>query len=207
VTITIERKTRYPHLVTLPRLRPIALSPHYERRALPSLAMYRSHVRYARICFGGCPKKSLIWTLLVNLPPMGSECSSSLLFTGRHPDSSSRHGSFREHQSPPHRSVVQSSRMLPLALQRRLLAHMFSGSLAGSPVLVCGAGCGILPCPEILLFGVYLCVRGQARGEAKLLQRWISHDRWQVVARASDSSFFSTHCCNMSRAAPDGRRP
>lgn len=35
--------------------------------------------------------------------------------------------------------VVQSSRVFPLALQRRPSAHTFSGSLAGSPVLVCGA--------------------------------------------------------------------
>jgi hypothetical protein len=33
-----------------------------------------------------------------NLSPLGSECS--LPFTGRHPDSSSRHGRFKEHQSP-----------------------------------------------------------------------------------------------------------
>jgi hypothetical protein len=52
--------------------------------------MYRSHVRYARICFDSRRKKSL--------SPMGSECS--LPFTGRHPDSSSRHGRFKEHQSP-----------------------------------------------------------------------------------------------------------
>jgi hypothetical protein len=54
--------------------------------------------------------------------------------------------------SPP---VVQSSRVLPLALQRRPSAHMFSGSLAGSPVLVCGADCGILqyPAPRCFLSG------------------------------------------------------
>ena len=37
-----------------------------------------------------------LWTLLASC--LGSECS--LPFTGRHPDSSSRHGSFKEHQSP-----------------------------------------------------------------------------------------------------------
>jgi hypothetical protein len=58
--------------------------------------MYRSHVRYARICFDSGGKKSL--DAPCNLSPMGSECS--LPFTGRHPDSSSRHGSFKEHQSP-----------------------------------------------------------------------------------------------------------
>lgn len=65
-------------------------------------------------------------------------------------DSLSRQGSFKEHQSHhPSSSPVG----LPLALQGRPSAHMFSGSLAGSPVLVCGADCGNLPVPRYIYLG------------------------------------------------------
>jgi hypothetical protein len=103
-------------------------------------------VRYARICFDSRRKKSLTlleicqsWLLNVLFP-------SPVVI----PDSLSSQGSFKEHHSPhPSSSPVG----LPLALQGRPSVHMFSGSLAGSPLLVCGAESGSLPAPRYIYSG------------------------------------------------------
>jgi hypothetical protein len=59
--------------------------------------------------------------------------------------------------SPP---VIESSRVLPLASYKRgPSAHTFSRSLAGSPVLVGGADCGILLPRHTFIRGLPLCQR------------------------------------------------
>jgi hypothetical protein len=153
--------------------------------------MYRSHVRYARICFDSRRKTSL--DASCNLSPVGSECS--LPFTGRHPDSSSRHGRFKEHQSHhPSSSPVgccpwRYQRPRPIRSPKPCRKPSF-GLWRGLPAPIYSVP-GFTFVPEVKHMESYL-------------ERWISHDSksWHGLRVA-----FSAHCCDMHRAAPDGRRP
>ena len=156
--------------------------------------MYRtSHVRYARIRFDSRRKKSLDGFL--QFVTLGFWMFSSL-----HRSSSKFVIETRRFQgasiSPP---VVQSGRVLPLALQRRPSAHTFSGSLAGSPVLVCGAECGALP-RDAFIRGLPLCQRRSSRWRSTITCTVGSR---KIVSRGTgfESPFFAHD------TAPSGRRP
>jgi hypothetical protein len=81
---------------------------------------------------------------------------------------------------------------------------MFSGSLARSLVLDCGADCGTLPAPRYIYSG-FAFVPEEAKHMEKqsYCRAGISHDS------KSWHRFRVTFFCrpDMSRAAPDGHRP
>jgi hypothetical protein len=159
--------------------------------------MYRGHVRYARIRFDSRLKKKSL-DAPCNLSPMGSE--SSLLFY--------RSSGFVIETGKYQGASISSS---PVGCspwrykEDRQSAHMFSGSLAGTPVLVCGADCGYLP-RDTFIRGLPLCQRRPSTWRSKVT---VTLGSRTVASRGTgfESPIFSAHCCDVPRAAPVGRRP
>ena len=127
---------------------------------------------------------------------MASECS--LPFAGRHPGFVIETGKFQGASISP--SVVQSSRVALGATRKTIGPHVLRKP-CWKPCFGLWRGLRQPTRPEIHLFGVYLCARGgQACGEAELESRTI-----KSRGTGFESPFFYAHCCDMSRAVPDGR--
>jgi len=147
--------------------------------------MYRSHVRYARIYLDSRRKKTL--DASCNLSPMGSKCS--LPFTGRHPDSSSRHGRFKEHQSPhPSSSPVGC---YPWRLTEKTIGPHVPRKPCPKPSFGLWRGLRHPPCPEILLLfrGLPLC---QRRSSARISRVTCNIGSRTIASRGTgfESPFF-----------------
>jgi hypothetical protein len=156
--------------------------------------MSRSHVRYARICFDSHLK--IFWTPLVIYHPWVLNLLFS--FTG-HPDSSSRQGSFKEHQSPH-----PSSSPVGCRPWRYKEDHRPTCSPEALPEAQFWFVARIAaPCPEM----GFTFVPEEAKHMEK--QSAVTLGSRVIASRGTgfESPIFSAHCCDMSRAAPDGRRP